>query len=85
MEEFELQEIESRALKASPTEEWAKDRTELIWHPSNRKGVDAVILYDDHDFCAEIYDNAGLGCWADNYANFFSHARKDILKLINEI
>jgi hypothetical protein len=62
---------------ASPKEEWAKDRIALTVSGRDRDDRETVVvLFDDNDWCAEFHDNLGMGCGAEDYANFFAAARE---------
>lgn len=89
-----IDDIKDRLAKATPTEEWAKDRTALMFEPSGLYTIvgeaekqyrDASVWYDDGDRCAEVEDHLAFGISGNAMAELFANAPSDLKYLLTEI
>jgi hypothetical protein len=65
--------LRAAAEAAISKDEWGKGRTPLSTvKPSLKADCDAIVLYDDGDWCAEVHDNLGLGISGKAMAELFA-------------
>jgi len=80
-------ELRALAEKATPTEEWARERTSVTVTPE-QANKNARIWYDDGDELAEVHGNLGLGVDGSCMARFLaasSQALPDALADLDEL
>jgi hypothetical protein len=83
MKPIDVQAIRARRDAVIPQEEWQRHFLEFTWEPGGADAdADAVILYGDGDYAAEVYDNWDIE--AAKLAEFWARAYDDIGALLEE-